>query len=124
MNTAEGEADGAPGLVPPRERGTTRITDRVVAKIASQAAREAVGPLPRDAEPPYATVVVHHDDTARVRVHVELGYPGDIGGRCGQVRRQVTERVSGLTGMQVPEVAVQVERLHPAAPDEIHGRTR
>ncbi len=124
VSTAEGEVDGAAGLVPPRERGATRIADRVVAKIASQAAREAVGPLPPDAEPPHATVVVHHDDTARVRVHVELGYPGDIGGRCGRVRRRVIERVSGLTGMQVPEVAVQVERLHPAALDETHGRTR
>lgn len=124
VSTAEREADGAPGLVPPRERGATRIADRVVAKIASQAAREAVGPLPRDAEPPYATVVVHHDDTARVRVHVELGYPGDIGGRCGQVRRRVVERVAGLTGMQVPEVTVQVERLHAAALDETRGRTR
>ncbi|MEV0690176.1 hypothetical protein [Streptomyces sp. NPDC050388] len=108
--------------MPPSERGATRIADRVVAKIASQAAREALGPLPPDAEPPHATVVVHRDDTARVRVHVELGYPGDIGGRCGQVRRQVVERVSVLAGMQVPEVVVQVERLHLAG--AVRGRVR
>ncbi|MGY0066511.1 hypothetical protein ACWZEH_06715 [Streptomyces sp. QTS137] len=125
VRTGEDTAGGAPAVVEPRERGATRIADRVVAKIASQAAREAVGPLPPDAEPPYATVVVHHDDTARVRVHVELGYPGDIGGRCGEVRRQVVTRVSTLADMQVPEVVVQVERLHLATPlDTAPGRTR
>ncbi len=53
-----------------------------------------------------------HHDTARVQVHLELGYPCDIGARCGQVRRQVVRRVRALVGMAVPEVAVQVERLH------------
>ncbi len=85
-----------------------------VAKIAAQAAREAVGPLPPEAERPHATVVVHHD-TARVRVHLELDYPSDLGARCGRVRHQVVQRVSGYVGMAVPEVAVQVERLHPPA---------
>lgn len=123
--TGEGETGGAPAVVEPRERGATRIADRVVAKIASHAAREVVGALPPDAEPPYATVVVHHGDTARVRVHVELGYPGDIGGRCGEVRRQVIARVSTLAGMKVLEVVVQVERLHlTASPDTAPGTVR
>nr|WP_181140452.1 hypothetical protein [Streptomyces sp. Ru62] len=98
-------------LVPPAERGATRIADRVVAKIAAQAAREALAPLP-GAAAPHATVVVAQQ-TARVRVHVELGYPGDIGARCAAVRRHVTARVGALTDMHVPEVAVEVERLHP-----------
>ncbi|WP_199814751.1 Asp23/Gls24 family envelope stress response protein [Streptomyces sp. NRRL WC-3549] len=93
------------------DRGQTRIADRVVAKIAGQAAKEAVGTLPGDASAPRATVTVHRN-TARVQVSVELGYPGDIGRRCGAVRRRVTERVETLAGMDVPEVAVQVERLH------------
>ncbi|MFF7354510.1 MULTISPECIES: Asp23/Gls24 family envelope stress response protein [Streptomyces] len=101
-------------LVPPGERGATRIADRVVAKIAAQAARET---LPAAAVAPHATVVVHRG-TARVRVHLDLGYPCDIGARCAAVRRHVTERVGALTDMVVPEVAVQVERLHPAP----HGR--
>ncbi|WYB38772.1 hypothetical protein WJ438_31355 [Streptomyces sp. GD-15H] len=125
MSTAEDWSDDARVVVPPRERGATRIADRVVAKLASRAAREALGPLPPDAEPPHATVVVHRDDTARIRVHIELGYPGDIGSRCGQVRRQVVERVSALAGMRVPEVVVQVERLHlAAAPGAARGRVR
>jgi uncharacterized alkaline shock family protein YloU len=119
--------------VPPGERGATRIADRVVAKIASQAAREVIGPVPEEAAPPHATVVVLHSqprssggtptETARVRVHLELDYPTDIGARCARVRRHVVERVVALVGMEVPEVAVHVERLHPAH-GAAQGRTR
>ncbi|MEU4039265.1 hypothetical protein [Streptomyces collinus] len=109
-------------VVPPGERGALRIADRVVAKIAAQAAREALAPLPAGAAAPHAAVVVHHD-TARVRVHLELGYPGDVGARCAAVRRRVVERVGALLDLNVPEVAVQVERLHLApAPGAPHGR--
>ncbi|MCQ8189071.1 Asp23/Gls24 family envelope stress response protein [Streptomyces rugosispiralis] len=116
----------------PGERGATRIADRVVAKIASQAAREALrsgGAADAGADTdtgtdpgevaladavgarPYAVAAVR-GGVARVRVAVELGYPSDIGARCGAVRRHVIERVGELTGMEVPEVAVTVERLH------------
>ncbi|CAM5559185.1 Asp23/Gls24 family envelope stress response protein OS=Streptomyces alboniger OX=132473 GN=CP975_07725 PE=3 SV=1 [Streptomyces alboniger] len=110
--------------VAPGERGATRIADRVVAKIAAQAAREAVDGVPADGSPPHATVAVSQD-TARVRVSLELDYPCDIGGRCGAVRRRVAERVKALAGMDVPEVAVQVERLHSArVRAAAQGRTR
>lgn len=101
------------GRVAAAERGETRIADRVVAKIAAQAAKEAVDEPPRDGASPRATVTVHRD-AARVRVSLELGYPCDIGRQCGAVRRRVAQRVKALAGMEVPEVAVQVERLHPA----------
>lgn len=100
--------------VPPGERGETRIADRVVAKIAAQAAREAIGEPPEDGAAPSASVTVHRD-SARVHVSLELGYPSDIGRQCGAVRSQVAERVKTLAGMEVPEVAVRVERLHSAA---------
>ncbi|MEU5958646.1 hypothetical protein [Streptomyces sp. NPDC047525] len=110
--------------VAPAERGATRIADRVVAKIAAQAAREALTAVPADGSPPHATVTVRHD-VARVRISVELDYPSDIGGQCGAVRRQVAQRVKALAGMEVPEVAVHVERLYSA---HVHaaaqGRTR
>lgn len=110
--------------VPPGERGAVRIADRVVAKIAAQAAREALQAPPPDSAPPFATVVVLHE-TVRVRVNLELPYPSDIGGQCAAVRRHVVERVGGLAGMRVSEVAVQVERLHLAhAHDAAQGRTR
>ncbi|MFI7388756.1 Asp23/Gls24 family envelope stress response protein [Streptomyces sp. NPDC049813] len=99
--------------VAPAERGATRIADRVVAKIAAHAAREALDAVPADGAPPHATVTVRHD-TARVRISLELDYPADIGAQCGAVRRRVADRVTELAGMEVPEVAVQVERLHSA----------
>ncbi|MYR26110.1 MULTISPECIES: Asp23/Gls24 family envelope stress response protein [unclassified Streptomyces] len=99
--------------VEPAERGATRIADRVVAKISAQAAREAIAPVPPGARAPRTAVSVHRD-TARVRVSVELAYPGDLGAQCGAVRHRVAERVGDLAGMRVPEVAVQVERLHLA----------
>jgi uncharacterized alkaline shock family protein YloU len=118
----------APSAVPPGDRGATRIADRVVAKIAAQAAREALAELPPDAVPPHATVVVHRD-RARVRVSLELPYPSDIGGQCATVRARVASRVHALAGMEVPEVAVEIERLHlapphGAAPGKAQGRTR
>ncbi|WP_338899008.1 hypothetical protein WBG99_28280 [Streptomyces sp. TG1A-60] len=110
--------------VPSGERGATRIADRVVAKIASQAAREALEAPPPNSAPPNATVVTYHE-TARVRVSLELRYPSDIGGQCAAVRRHVAERVGTLAGLHVSEVAVQVERLHLAhAHDAAQGRTR
>ncbi|MEU0074646.1 hypothetical protein ABZ027_34695 [Streptomyces sp. NPDC006332] len=127
MTSVTEGADGLRGsrsVVPAGERGATRIADRVVAKVAGRAAREALGELPAEAAPPHASVVVHHG-TARVRVHLELDYPCDIGARCGSVRRHVAERVGALVGMKVPEVAVQVERLHPVtAQGTSQGRTR
>ncbi|MEU8528836.1 MULTISPECIES: Asp23/Gls24 family envelope stress response protein [Streptomyces] len=106
------------------ERGETTIADRVVAKIAAQAAREALVRVPRGGHKPHATVVVHRD-VAHVSVTLELDYPSDIGRQCGAVRSRVTERVTTLAGMEVPEVAVQVERLHsPHAGHEARGRLR
>ncbi|MFF2326183.1 MULTISPECIES: hypothetical protein [unclassified Streptomyces] len=103
---------GASGQIAAGERGETRIADRVVAKIAAQAAKEAIHDPPEEGASPRATVTVHRD-IARVRVSLELVYPSDIGRQCGGVRRQVVERVRALAGMDVPEVVVQVERLHP-----------
>jgi uncharacterized alkaline shock family protein YloU len=124
VTTETGELRRPLTVVPPGERGATRIADRVVAKIASQAAREVLDDLPEEAAPPHATVVVHHE-AARVRVHLELDYPGDIGARCARVRRHVVERVVALVGMEVPEVVVHVERLHlTPAHGAAQGRTR
>ncbi|MGW0184777.1 hypothetical protein ACWDV7_03375 [Streptomyces sp. NPDC003362] len=124
VNSGAAEIPRPLGAPPPGERGATRIADRVVAKIAAQAAREALGAVPAEAAPPHANVAVHHD-AARIRIHLELGYPADIGSRCRAVRRRVAERVGTLVGFEVPEVAVQVERLHlPKALGAARGRTR
>ncbi|MEV6396284.1 hypothetical protein AB0M39_16150 [Streptomyces sp. NPDC051907] len=122
-------ADGSPPpggrrSIPAGERGATAIADRVVAKIAAQAAREAIPDALEGGAPPRATVTVHHD-AAHVRIVLELDYPSDIGGQCGAVRRRVAERVKALAGMEVPEVAVLVERLHSVhSRGAAHGRIR
>ncbi|MCQ4083390.1 Asp23/Gls24 family envelope stress response protein [Streptomyces sp. RB6PN25] len=122
MSTLPSEA--AP---PPADRGATRIADRVVSKIASQAAREALGAAPQaewvpDDSVPHASVVVRQAapaagmrGQARVRLSVEIGYPADIAAVCAKVRRHVVATVHALTGMEVPEVTVEVERLHSEA---------
>ncbi|MET9950738.1 hypothetical protein ABZ135_04210 [Streptomyces sp. NPDC006339] len=99
--------------VGPAARGATTIADRVVAKIAAQAAREALEAVPEGGSAPHASVVVHRD-VARVSVSLELDYPSDIGRRCGAVRGRVRRRVEELAGIEVHEVAVHVERLHSA----------
>ncbi len=112
-------------------RGSTTIVERVVAKVAAQAAREALRTVPAafkvprgPLRPPRATASLR-DRTARVRVVVELGYPSDIGAQCAAVRRQVASRVKELVGMDVPEVAVGVERLHSEQLDSDRpGRVR
>ncbi|TSB13090.1 Asp23/Gls24 family envelope stress response protein [Streptomyces benahoarensis] len=116
-STAPGAA--AVAEVPRGERGATRVADRVVAKIAAAAAREALRAAAEGARTgAHATVTVRRRDgrlpfgEAHVHVTVELGHPTPIGARCGAVRRQVTARVRELAGMDVSEVAVEVERLH------------
>lgn len=113
------------------EKGETTIVERVVAKVAAQAAREALRTVPAafkvprgPLRPPRATVTIH-ERTARVRVVVELGYPSDIGAQCAAVRRQVAARVKELVGMDVPEVTVGVGWLHSEQLDiERTGRAR
>jgi uncharacterized alkaline shock family protein YloU len=116
-------------LVPPGERGATRISDRVVAKLAAEAAREALRAMRGRVETPWAahsrgqfpeaTVSVRRNPGADgsaglafIRVAVELGYPSDIGAQCSAVRHQVVRRVGELAGMDAPDVAVDVQRLY------------
>jgi len=133
-----GEADRRPGI-PRGERGAITIADRVVAKIASHVAREAlsrftdsVDHVPPGRRMPRVTTSVRRAperDTAgrgaeavggrqaalgeaRMRITVELGYPSDIGAQCAAVRREVTERLRTWAGMEVSDLAVSVERLH------------
>ncbi|MFD9334755.1 hypothetical protein ACFWBF_10165 [Streptomyces sp. NPDC060028] len=121
----------APRTTPPRvaaaDRGTTRIADRVVAKIAAQAAREALaaqrGARSTGAPPPHAVVTVHHD-IARVRVSLELDYPSDLAAQCAAVRSLVADRVEAYAAMAVPEVDIDVEHLHAPPTGPATGRVR
>lgn len=113
-------------MVPPTRRGALTLTDRVVAKVAAQAAHEALRAAgagrrspPGGAARPRATATVRRADgqdgeggRADVRIALELAFPSDIGAQCGAVRRTVIRRVGELAGLDVPHVAVDVERLH------------
>ncbi|MEU4093104.1 Asp23/Gls24 family envelope stress response protein [Streptomyces sp. NPDC026673] len=111
----------APPVPPsvPGERGSLRLADRVLAKIAAQAARETLADapggeyVPRGVRPQAAVTV--RQDQVHVRLSVELGYPVDIGAVCRSVRRHVAARVEELTGTTVLGVTVEVERLHSRA---------
>ncbi|MFF5518869.1 Asp23/Gls24 family envelope stress response protein [Streptomyces coeruleorubidus] len=138
-----GEADRRPGI-PRGERGAITVADRVVAKIASHVAGEAlsrftesVGRVPPGRRTPQVTATVRRaperntagggDGSAagrqavigevRMRITVELGYPSDIGAQCAAVRREVSERLRTWAGMDVSDLAVSVERLH-----SVHAR--
>lgn len=115
--------------LPPGERGSLRIADRVVAKIATLAAHDALAEAPRaehvpGGTRPNASVAVRRGQVY-VRLSVELGYPNDIGAVARSVRRRVADRIQALTGMDVSEVAMEVERLHsPATHAQDEGRVR
>ncbi len=113
-------------VVPAAERGATRIAEQVIAKLAIQAAKEALvtaaapapAASPRRGGWPQATAMLRRppnaDGTgglASIRVAVELGYPSDIGAQCRAVRRQISRRIKELADMDTADVIVDVERL-------------
>ncbi|MFD5635663.1 Asp23/Gls24 family envelope stress response protein [Streptomyces sp. NPDC127077] len=118
----------ATGLPPPAERGATIIPDKVVARIAAQAARTAQS---RRAAPPpdrSRTAAPSADAAVRtgsVRLHLamDLPYPTDIPHICERIQRDVAEQVTRLTGLEVGEVILTVRRLVTAAGGN-RGRVR
>ncbi|MFG3026322.1 Asp23/Gls24 family envelope stress response protein [Streptomyces sp. NPDC048254] len=119
-----GEGSGPParaaGLPPPAERGATVIPDRVVARIAVQAARAAQSrraAIPPDRDGPAAPTASAVTRTGSVRLHLsmDLPYPADIPQVCERIQRDVAERVAQLTGLKVGEVTLTVQRLVTAA---------
>ncbi|MER6082541.1 Asp23/Gls24 family envelope stress response protein [Streptomyces sp. NPDC001833] len=127
-----GEGSGPPtptaGLPPPAERGATVIPDRVVARIATQAARAAQSrraAVPPDRGGPAAPHVSAAVRTGSVRLHLtmDLPYPTDIPRVCERIQQDVAERVAQLTGLRVGEVLLTVRRLVTAA-DASRGRVR
>ncbi|MFI0812158.1 Asp23/Gls24 family envelope stress response protein [Streptomyces echinatus] len=125
-----GEASGPPaaGLPPPAERGATVIPDRVVARIARQAARTAQArraAVPPDRGGPTAPSASAAVGAGSVRLHLalDLPYPIDIPHVCERIQQDVAERVAQLTGLRVGEVLLTVRRLVTAA-DGSRGRVR
>ncbi|MFD9285824.1 Asp23/Gls24 family envelope stress response protein [Streptomyces mirabilis] len=127
-----GEGPAPPGrsadLPPPAERGATVIPDRVVARIAAQAARTgqsrraAIPPGRSGSAAPSASAAVR-SGSVRLHLAMDLPYPTDIPHVCERIQHDVAERVTQLTGLEVGEVTLTVRRLVTAA-DASRGRVR
>ncbi|MBC2866270.1 Asp23/Gls24 family envelope stress response protein [Streptomyces mexicanus] len=118
----------AADLPPPAERGATVIPDRVVARIATQAARTAQSrraAVPPDRGGPTVPSASAAVRTGSVRLHLtmDLPYPTDIPRVCERIQQDVAERVAQLTGLRVREVLLTVRRLVTAA-GASRGRVR
>ncbi|MEW2289871.1 Asp23/Gls24 family envelope stress response protein [Streptomyces sp. NPDC047841] len=116
------------GLPPPAERGATVIPDRVVARIAAQAARTAqsrraaVPPDLDSLEAPSASAAVRIG-SVRLHLTMDLPYPTDIPRVCERIQQDVADKVAQMTGLRVGEVVLTVRRLMTAA-DTGRGRVR
>ncbi|MBT2511786.1 Asp23/Gls24 family envelope stress response protein [Streptomyces sp. ISL-98] len=104
--------------VPAAERGATMIPDKVVARIAARAAREALagqtGATPAHlGAPPRSTVAVH-GGAARLGLSLDLPYPINVAETSREVQHYVGERVGQLTGMRVTEVTLTIQHLVPS----------
>ncbi|MFG2715490.1 Asp23/Gls24 family envelope stress response protein [Streptomyces goshikiensis] len=105
--------------LPTAERGATVIPDKVVARIAARAAKEA---LAKHTDTPAAHAklagprasVTVDGGMARLGLTLDLPYPVDLAGVARQLQHYVGERVAHLTGMRVTEVTLAIEHLIPA----------
>ncbi|MFD3538594.1 Asp23/Gls24 family envelope stress response protein [Streptomyces sp. NPDC058662] len=111
-------ADARP-VLPAAERGATVIPDKVVARIAARAAREALATQADTSAAqvslaaPHASVTVG-SGTARLGLTLDLPYPIDLARASREVQQYVSERVAHLTGMRVTEVTLAIEHLVPS----------
>jgi uncharacterized alkaline shock family protein YloU len=105
-----------------RRRGRLVLSDRVIEKIAGQAATEVVATSGRPGG--FLGLGAETDANARPRVDVTLSaesadlalavgiaYPGSIRRATQEVRDHVTERVETLTGVDVRRVDIDVTFL-------------
>lgn len=115
-------------LPPPEQRGQTTIADRVVARLAAQAAAEveqAGGTAPRlmgvtrgraGTGTPRASARVD-GRLATIGIRLSLTYPAPVRALTREVRRHIAERVTALTDLQVRQVDIEVTHL-------LHGQRR
>lgn len=116
---------GPAGVRVPEERGRTRISGKVLERIAATAAAE-VDEAGRAVRRVFG-VPVGHDTTsapprvsghidgglAMLRIHLSVAYPAPVREVTRRVRDHVTNRVHALTGLDVRQVDIDVDRLLP-----------
>ncbi|MDL4775635.1 MULTISPECIES: Asp23/Gls24 family envelope stress response protein [Thermomonosporaceae] len=106
------------------DRGTTKIADRVVQRIATRAAAEpgdaggvsrtVLGMSVGRGRAPRADVSVH-GKIVTARVEMSVAYPSPVREVAHQVRERVRERIEALTGLTVRQVDVDVSVLEREA---------
>ena len=121
--------DAAALLPAPGQRGRTTIADRVVTRVAARAvaeveqtggaARQLIGiTIGRQTGEGTARVSARTDGhLAMIQLRLSLAYPAPVRALTREVRRHVTERVTGLTGFEVRHVDIEVVSL-------LRGRNR
>ena len=115
------QADGP--LAEPGQRGSLRIADRVVEKVAARAVTEvdlATG-APRtllgrrlsepDPDAPARADARVDGNLVSVSVTLSVRWPAPVRQVAEQVRSHVTSRIGSLTGLEVAEVDVDVPSL-------------
>ncbi|GAA2152217.1 hypothetical protein GCM10009760_48510 [Kitasatospora kazusensis] len=99
------------------ERGRLRIADRVLARIAARAAREALAGAwagwPGTGGVPRVSVSAPHHGGTRLTLGLELPFPADLAALARLAQAAVAEQLTALTGTEIAEVTVVVERLVP-----------
>ncbi|MFJ5640357.1 DUF6286 domain-containing protein [Streptomyces sp. NPDC093223] len=94
-------------------RGSTTVADRVVRRIAEQAAGEALADRP--AARPATGAASVRGGRARVALAVTLPYPAPLGETVRGVQRHVAGRTRELTGLDLSVPRITVTALEPAA---------
>lgn len=95
-----------------RQRGATTIADRVVRKVAEQAARETLTALGGRVSKGTAAV---RGQSADVGVDIVLAFRGSADDAARTVQDHVVERISHLTGLRLPAPRVSVRELTTTA---------
>lgn len=95
-------------------RGTTTIADKVVRKIAEQAASEALGAGKGQAGPSGSATV--HGRRADVALRVALPYPAPLAKGARHVQQHVIDRTRELTGLEVARPRLAITRLTAQGP--------
>lgn len=86
-----------------------RVVARIAARVVSTMLRRRFDPR-SDLAAPGARATTH-GGRAQLALTVDLPYPADIADTCRQLQREVADRVTRLTGLEVRDVTLTIRRL-------------
>ncbi|MFF8835792.1 DUF6286 domain-containing protein [Streptomyces sp. NPDC015130] len=102
------------------ERGDVTVSDRAVRRIVRQVAAEVLGSAGTAREARVARV---GERAAHIRMGLELAYPADLVGHGVRVRRQLMDRASELSGVDITRADIVIEGLRtvPVTPVDLRA---